>query len=178
MQELQNGLKRRKETTAQTDKTDSGVAVRNQTATERGRCFQAFTARDEPKELSGSCPGETPRMAIKFDLEIPAETAPSNVHTFEERKELKMIDEESEVEVELTLSIGHGTRKQRSKRHQGHDSDDQSNNQVGEVGSSSTRMNKGEEEYGEPSSITSSSNVYQENTRPHWLLQNLSLNRT
>ncbi|KAK4415319.1 hypothetical protein Salat_2639300 [Sesamum alatum] len=157
MQELENGLKR----TTQTDRTDSGiVAAWNQTERETGRGFQAFAARDDPKEVSGSCSGETSRMPIKFDLEIPAETtAPSDVHTFEERKELKMMDEESDVEVELTLSIGHGTRKQRS------------NNQVGEVGSSSTR-----DEYREPGSITSS--TYQENTRPHWLLQDLSLNRT
>lgn len=175
MQELKTGLK----IAAQTDKTDSGIAAWNKTERETGRCFQAFAARDDLKELSGSCSEETPRMPIKFDLEIPAETiAPSNVQTFEERKELKMIDEESDVEVELTLSIGHGTRKQRSKkRHQLHDSDDQLNNQVGEVGLSSTGTNKGDE-YREPGSITSSSPVYQENTRPHWLLQDLSLNRT
>ncbi|KAL0453427.1 UNVERIFIED_CONTAM: hypothetical protein Slati_1320800 [Sesamum latifolium] len=158
MQELENGLKI---TADQTDKTDSGIAAWNQTERETGRRFQAFAARDDPKELSASCSGETPRMPIKFDLEIPAgTTAPSNVQTF---------DEESDVEVELTLSIGQGTRKQRSEnRHQLRDPDDQSNNQAGEVGSSSTRTN----------TIASSSPVYQENTRPRWLLQDLSLNRT
>ncbi|KAL0404620.1 UNVERIFIED_CONTAM: hypothetical protein Sradi_2102800 [Sesamum radiatum] len=95
MQELENRLK----ITAQTDKTDSGIAAWNQTERETGRRFQAFAARDDPKELSASCSGETPRMPIKFNLEVPAETTvPSNVQTF---------DEESDVEVELTLSIGH-----------------------------------------------------------------------
>ncbi|KAI3444174.1 hypothetical protein Pfo_000839 [Paulownia fortunei] len=175
MQELENGLTRRKEVIAQTETTNSEFAVWNKPATETGHSFQAFSARDDPKELSSSCSGESSRMPIKFDLEMPAESTPSSIHLFEEQKDMKRIDEETDVEVELTLSIGHCTRKQRSKSTQLHDSDQ--SKQVGEHGSSSTKTNKGEE-YGEPSSIISSSSVYQENTRPRWLLQDLSLNRT
>lgn len=163
MHEIEKGLTRRKE------------------IIETGHSFQVFSARDDPKELSGSNSGESSRMPIKFDLEMPSESTPSSIHPFEEQKDLKKIDEETDVEVELTLSIGHCTRKQRSKSHLSHCSpqlhDCDQSNQVQELGSSSTKTDKGEE-YGEPSSIISSSSVYQENTQPRWLLQDLSLNRT
>lgn len=77
-------------------------------------------------------------------------TPSSSTHRFEDDHGLKRRDEE-EVEVELTLSIGHCTRKRRSKSAEIQGSD---------VASSS------------------STGVYEETRRPHWLLQDLSLNRT
>ncbi|KAG6427860.1 hypothetical protein SASPL_112107 [Salvia splendens] len=74
------------------------------------------------------------------DVTEPEGTPSSSTHRFED-----------EVEVELTLSIGHCTRKRRSKSAEIQGSD---------VASSS------------------STGVYEETRRPHWLLQDLSLNRT
>ena len=83
------------------------------------------------------------------DVTEPEGTPSSSTHRFEDDHGLKRMDEE--VEVELTLSIGHCTRKRRSKSAEIQGSD---------VASSS------------------STSVYQETRRPHWLLQDLSLNRT
>ncbi|KAL3841053.1 hypothetical protein ACJIZ3_025644 [Penstemon smallii] len=127
---------------------------------------QAFCAKEDPREHS-SCSG----MPIKFDIEIPSE----------EKKDLESRDEETDVEVELTLSIGHCTRKKRSKSHLDYSNtllpDFDQSNKVGELGFSSMRVHEGEEEYGEPSSIVSSSSVHK-NSQPHWLREDLSLNKT
>lgn len=181
MQDIENGLKLRKETAAKTDRTNSEFTIRPQIATESKQSFQPFSARNDPKEASGSSnSAENARMPIKFDLET---TPSSSIHQFEEQKELERTDEEADVEVELTLSIGHCTRKQRSKSHlhnfnnklELQNCDDHQSNEAQELGSSSNKPDKGEA-YGHQSSIISSSSVYQENTRPHWLLQDLSLN--
>ncbi|KAL3819560.1 hypothetical protein ACJIZ3_005465 [Penstemon smallii] len=59
---------------------------------------------------SSSCSGdESSRMAIKFELEK---------HKVE--KELQRKDEETDVEVDLTLSIGHCTKKKTSKNYLDH----------------------------------------------------------
>lgn len=88
------------------------------------------------------------------------------VHPFEEAKNTDEV-EGADVEVELTLSIGrHCTRKkQRSK----------SNDQIRKLKESDDRT-KDDQEIN--ASNSSSSSVYQENRRPHWLMQDLSLNRT
>ncbi|KAG6430902.1 hypothetical protein SASPL_108976 [Salvia splendens] len=85
------------------------------------------------------------------DVAEPEGTPSSSTHRFEDDHGLKRRDGGDEVEVELTLSIGHCTRKRRSKSAEIQGSD---------VASSS------------------STSVYQETRRPHWLLQDLSLNRT
>ncbi|PIN02671.1 hypothetical protein CDL12_24814 [Handroanthus impetiginosus] len=154
MQELQNRLKEQKEAISQTE-------------TRHSHSFQALSVREDQKELSGSCSGEGSRIPIEFDLERPLESTPSCVYPSEEHKEITNIEEEGDVEVDLTLSIG---RKLRSKSSKFCDFDE--SKKVGEVGSST---NKGGEECDERSSTVS---VYQENTRPHWLLHDLSLNRT
>lgn len=150
MQEIEDGLKLRKET--------ADTAIRHQATTES---MQSFKARNDQNEVSGSNSAENSRMPMKFDLEMPAETEStpsSSMHPFEEQNGLKNMDEEGDVEVELTLSIGHCTTKQRSKTHL-HD-------QPQELASSSTKGN------------LTTSTVYQENTRPHWLMHDQSLNRT
>ncbi|KAH6818599.1 hypothetical protein C2S51_002202 [Perilla frutescens var. frutescens] len=186
MQEIENELKLGiKETAAMRERSNSEFAIRPETATEAKQSFQPFRARNDPKELrSGSNSAENERMPIKFDLETTPSS--SSIHPFEEQNhEMKKVDEEADVEVELTLSIGHCARKQRSKSHLQNnncskelkDLDHQSNIEAQELGSSSNKMDKGEA-YAHQTSIISSSSVYQENTRPHWLLQDLSLNRT
>ncbi|KAL8041052.1 hypothetical protein ABFS82_10G138200 [Erythranthe guttata] len=87
-------------------------------------------------------------------------------------------DEESDVQVELTLSIGrqYCTRINNQRSKSTSQLSDESNKVVREIGSSSsTKSNKGDN-YGEP--IKSA--AFQENNigRPHWLLQDLSLNNT
>ncbi|XP_057787290.1 uncharacterized protein LOC131004599 isoform X1 [Salvia miltiorrhiza] len=144
MQEIENGLKQRKET----DTTVSEFTIRHhhhsQTETESKQSF-------EKEYTNQSSAAEKAPRPIKFDLE---NTPSSSMPPFGDDDDdgLKKMDE---VEVELTLSIGHCTRKGRSEIQDS-------------ASSSSTKTDN----------AMSSSSVYQETTRPHWLLQDLSLNRT
>ncbi|XP_022871792.1 uncharacterized protein LOC111390905 [Olea europaea var. sylvestris] len=131
----------------------------------------AYNLRDDQRELSGSCSGESSRLPLKFDLKKPAEEGtPSSTQV---KKETKSVDEEADVETDLTLSIGHCPKEKRPKK--------QCSPQLGDrkQSSRSTKTGKGEE-YGEPGSSMSSTSgtPNQANKRPHWLLQDLSLNRT
>lgn len=83
-------------------------------------------------------------------------TTPSSVHRFED-------EETPDVEVDLTLSIGHSTTKQKSKSSLHKCSTNFDSDQSNE-GSSSGRR---EERVG----------ISQDNTRPRWLMQDLRLNR-
>ncbi|XP_073137906.1 uncharacterized protein [Henckelia pumila] len=135
---------------------------------------QSFTTlfkRDDPvTELGGtSCSGESSRlMPIRFDHQL---------HPDNEQNDVKKIEVEDDLEVELTLSIGHCTGGKKSTRHRQQCNpqflDFDGSNPVEESGSLS-RINTGEDEaYGEPSAAS----LNQENGQPHWLLQDLSLNR-
>lgn len=123
--------------------------------------LQESSSRNDPitNEVSGSNSAEnTPPIH-------------STIHPFEEAKNTAAADvvvEGADVEVELTLSIGrHCTRKkQRSK----------SSDQIRKLKESDDRMKEETQEIN--ASNSSSSSVYQENRRPHWLMQDLSLNRT
>ncbi|KAL1548845.1 hypothetical protein AAHA92_17028 [Salvia divinorum] len=134
MQEIENGLKQQKETR---DITKSEfTSIRHQ--------IEAESKISERIEYANE------RTPIKIDLES---TPSSSTHRFEDHHALKRADDE--VEVELTLSIGHCTGRRRSKS-----AEIQGSDEVQQVASSS------------------STSVYQETRRPHWLLQDLSLNRT
>ncbi|XP_073030874.1 uncharacterized protein [Primulina eburnea] len=129
--------------------------------------FKTFFKRDDPTEPSGSCSGESSRLVpIKFDLELH----PDNL-----QNKIKKI-EVDDLEVELTLGIGHCSRGKKSiSRLQQCNPQfldfDRSNPVEGT--SSLSRINTGEDEaYGEPSAASN-----QDNGQPHWLLQDLSLNR-
>lgn len=117
-------------------------------------------------------------MPLRFDIERPSEATTSSLHVIEEQKDSKF-DEEPEVEVELTLSIGHCTRKKKPKGHLSELNDIDQPNKFKELCSSSTKVPNGEE-CGEHRSIVTSASVslYQEDTRPRWLLQDPSLNKT
>ncbi|XP_051149832.1 uncharacterized protein LOC127264389 [Andrographis paniculata] len=127
---------------------------------EKGRCS---ISRNEAREVSSSCSGDqTMRMPIQFDLERRNESAPSSSSIRHYHDEIN-----TDVEVELTLGIGHCSRKQRSSN----------SDQVGEL-SSSIGTGKGEE-CGEPGSNIGGSTGFRDSSKqPHWLLQDLSLNRT
>ncbi|KAL7097462.1 hypothetical protein ACP275_10G146100 [Erythranthe tilingii] len=88
-------------------------------------------------------------------------------------------DEESDVQVELTLSIGqqYCTRINNQRSKSTSQLSDESNKVVQELGSSSSTKSNKRDNYGEP--IIKSA-AFQENNiaRPHWLLQDLSLNNT
>lgn len=148
MQEIENGLKQRKER--------ADIAKRphhhHQTESISKQSFQPFSATNQ------SSSAEKAPTPIKFALES---TPSSSTRPFEDK--LKKMDE---VEVELTLSIGSQCtrRKRRSKSAEIQDSQEVAS-------SSSTKTDNAV-------SGMSSSSVYQETTRPHWLMQDLSLNRT
>ncbi|KZV29569.1 hypothetical protein F511_00847 [Dorcoceras hygrometricum] len=141
---------------------------RNESIVSQG--FKTFFKRDDPTELSGSCSGESSRLApIKFDLELH----PDNIEQNEARKAIKV---EEDLEVDLTLSIGYCTRGKKSRSRLQHCNpqclDFDRSNPVEETSSLST-VNTGKgEAYGEPSAASN-----QDNGQPHWLLQDLSLNR-
>lgn len=75
--------------------------------------FKTFFKRDDPTEPSGSCSGESSRLVpIKFDREL---------HPDNEQNNMKKIEVEDDLEVELTLTIGHCTRGKQSRINRGKD---------------------------------------------------------
>ncbi|GER52023.1 hypothetical protein STAS_29438 [Striga asiatica] len=99
---------------------------------------------------------------------LPARNNPCKIGLQNDLKAI--VHEVNDVEVELTLGIGHCTKKKGSKN-------------VQESGSCSRRNNL-DEYFLEPglsmnNNSSSSSTVYQENnSRPHWLIRDLSSNGT
>ncbi|GER52603.1 DNA gyrase subunit A, partial [Striga asiatica] len=94
----------------------------------------------------------------------------SYVHISQNQNDLKATNEENDLEVELTLGIGQCTRRNRGLINETNKSN---------TGSCSRRMNNGDSGLSMNNSSSSSYNAYQEkNTRPHWLIRDLSSNRT
>lgn len=166
--------------------------------TSSGYNFHLHRLRDDPnsRERSGSCSGEyTMRIARGFDLERPAaeEDISTGVSTIDQDQagpssntaliksnmmSMDVYDEDSE-EVELTLSIGSGKSKKRSKPYlRPH------------LGCSELMIHK-EKELDSPASFksdrggdcsdpttpmsSSSATVDQERKQPHWLFHGLKL---
>lgn len=175
MQQLEKVMVSQAKETTDTDEPKFALCLEPKTQT--GQNF--FGARDDDHDKIN---GHKSRMKRKLDLEIPddqaAATTRSSVNPSEDRQKdsLRRSDEgeeETDVQVELTLSIGHNcTRKQQIRsKEQPVDGSCSS--------SSSKKTNKGEDLEARSVISSSTSSVYQENnTRPHWLFQDLSLNRT
>ncbi|KAL3643056.1 hypothetical protein CASFOL_013871 [Castilleja foliolosa] len=162
MREIETGLIKREKAKTDTNTINSMFSGWHQTGTKTGQ--SNLRALIDLKEVSGSCSGDnnSSRMPIKLGLSTPDESTSNNIDRLsEDRKDLKRIDEENDVEVELTLSIGHVARNKRLKN------EFDESNQVNELGSSSSVNDN-----------SSTVSVSQENMKPHWLLQDLSLNRT
>ncbi|OMP03112.1 hypothetical protein CCACVL1_02552 [Corchorus capsularis] len=146
-----------------------------------------------PRERSGSCSGDTMRMAARgFDLETPADQDPdvsAEVSTAEDQaaagpssrinqmmmSNVQGSDEDSEVE--LTLSIG-GSSSKKLTPNQESVSIHNSNRELDS--SASFKSDRAGEDCSAPNTpISSSSTTFdQERKRPHWLFQGLSIKRT
>ncbi|XVE79973.1 hypothetical protein DITRI_Ditri14bG0100600 [Diplodiscus trichospermus] len=165
-----------------------------------GYNFQA-QGETSSRERSGSCSGDTMKIARGFDLERPAgedisaeasaveedQAGPSSLmHSRVNQMSIEGSDEDSEVE--LTLSIGGSSSSKKtpknSKLHSQEiactNSQQSIHKEIRELDSSASFKSERGEDFSGPTTPMSSSSatVEQEKKRPHWLFQGLSINRT
>ena len=155
-------------------------------------CGDSFWVQDDPssRELSSSCSGDTLRMARGLDLKranqegvSTAFNAIDEAHQHPEDNKMSLVEES---EVELTLSIGTPTsRKKKPENHQPNRSlelacSELTNNEIPDLGSSSSFKSDRGDECSDLANAASSSSATTEDYRkqPLWLFQGLSLNRT
>ncbi|XVE71852.1 hypothetical protein DITRI_Ditri10aG0185100 [Diplodiscus trichospermus] len=158
-------------------------------------CGYNFHVHGDPssRERSGSCSGDTRKIARGFFLEriagedIPAEASavederarPSSLmHSRTNQMSIDCSDEDGEVE--LTLSIGGSSSKKMPKNSKSHSQEVACNKEIRELDSSASfKSERGEDCSGPNTPMSSSSATFdQERKRPHWLFQGLSINRT
>lgn len=161
-----------------------------------------FNVQVDPssRERSGSCSGDTMKIARGFDLERPAgenmsaeasaveveqQAGPSSIMNSRiNQMNLEGSDEDSAVE--LTLSIGGSSsssmkmpKKYSKQPHSEEFGCTNSSHRELDSSASFKSDNKGEVFSGPNTPISSSSSTFnQEKKRPHWLFQGLSINRT
>lgn len=155
-------------------------------------CGDSFRVQDDPssRELSSSCSGDTLRMARGLDLKRANQEGVSTAfndideaHQHPEDNKMSLVEES---EVELTLSIGTPTsRKKKPENHQPNRSlelacSELTNNEIPDLGSSSSFKSDRGDEGSDLANAASSSSATTEDYRkqPLWLFQGLSLNRT
>ncbi|KAM4087805.1 hypothetical protein ACB094_07G023400 [Castanea mollissima] len=164
--------------------------------TTSGFNFQIQSWRDDPnsRERSGSCSGDTMKMARGFDLERPAaeEDMSTGVSAIEEDQagtssqmpnsshKMSVAGSDEDSEVELTLSIGGCLSKKatsKSSKTQLGLCDSSSHKGIREMDSSASFKSDRGEDCSDPNTPMSSSSATfdQETNRPHWLFQGLKL---
>ncbi|XP_017982466.1 PREDICTED: uncharacterized protein LOC18589323 isoform X4 [Theobroma cacao] len=165
-------------------------------------CGYNFHVQGDPssRERSGSCSGDTMKVARGFDLERPAEEdisaevsavdhedqvgRSSLMHSRINQMRIEGSDEDSEVE--LTLSIGGSSSKKTPTNSKPHSQELGCNNsqsihkETRELHSSASFKSERREDCSGPNTPMSSSSATfdQDRKRPHWLFQGLSINRT
>ncbi|XP_021277597.1 uncharacterized protein LOC110411666 [Herrania umbratica] len=176
--------------------------INQQQLTAQTTCGYTFHAQGDPssRERSGSCSGDTMKVARGFDLERPAEEdisaevsavdhedqagRGSLMHSRINQMSIEGSDEDSEVK--LTLSIGGSSSKKtptNSKPHSqelGCTNSQPIHKEIRELHSSASfKSQSGEDCSGPNTPMSSSSATFdQDRKRPHWLFQGLSINRT
>ncbi|EOY31918.1 A-kinase anchor protein 9, putative isoform 3 [Theobroma cacao] len=173
-----------------------------QQLTAQTTCGYNFHVQGDPssRERSGSCSGDTMKVARGFDLERPAEEdisaevsavdhedqvgRSSLMHSRINQMSIEGSDEDSEVE--LTLSIGGSSSKKTPTNSKPHSQELGCNNsqsihkETRELHSSASFKSERREDCSGPNTPMSSSSATfdQDRKRPHWLFQGLSINRT
>ncbi|XP_007014297.2 PREDICTED: uncharacterized protein LOC18589323 isoform X3 [Theobroma cacao] len=173
-----------------------------QQLTAQTTCGYNFHVQGDPssRERSGSCSGDTMKVARGFDLERPAEEdisaevsavdhedqvgRSSLMHSRINQMRIEGSDEDSEVE--LTLSIGGSSSKKTPTNSKPHSQELGCNNsqsihkETRELHSSASFKSERREDCSGPNTPMSSSSATfdQDRKRPHWLFQGLSINRT
>ncbi|XP_059286165.1 uncharacterized protein LOC132039682 [Lycium ferocissimum] len=139
---------------------------------------------DQQRERSGSCSGDNSKILTPIgglNIEMPADqrTSTSNINcaSFEHEKSSKMrnihrCDEETDVELTLSIGPSNGTKRLKSHRH--HKEQEMSF-------STSAKLGRGEEcGDGSPAAMSSTSSATfnkESATQAYWFFQDLSLNR-
>ncbi|KAK6235869.1 hypothetical protein QQP08_026469 [Theobroma cacao] len=176
--------------------------INQQQLTAQTTCGYNFHVQGDPssRERSGSCSGDTMKVARGFDLERPAEEdisaevsavdhedqvgRSSLMHSRINQMRIEGSDEDSEVE--LTLSIGGSSSKKTPTNSKPHSQELGCNNsqsihkETRELHSSASFKSERREDCSGPNTPMSSSSATfdQDRKRPHWLFQGLSINRT
>jgi hypothetical protein len=166
------------------------------TQTAGGFSFNLQRLREDPssRERSGSCSGDTMRMARGFDLERPAEedistgvsaaidedlAAGPNFHNMPPSTHKLSIDgSDEDSDVELTLSIGGRLSKKALQSYQPKLGICESSHKgIRELDSLASFKSDRGEDFSDPTTPMSSSSATfdQETNRPHWLFQGLKL---
>ncbi|XP_059636600.1 uncharacterized protein LOC132278749 [Cornus florida] len=206
MNEVKNGVKQTRSCGPMTGSefNYSNFSNRHQPTTTSDYTPHVQRVRDNlsSREPSGCCSGEPSRMFKAFDLEKPAEedvstgiraveedqAGPSS-HRHPNSNKMNINECNEGCDIELTLSIGgsFGSKRSKSHQHYHHSSPELggcsslTGNKFGELGSSGSIKTDREEECNVPNSnlrSPSATILNQQSKRPHWLFQDLSLNRT